>query len=30
LMELIEYTRMGAILIFEELEPAFDRPEVLH
>jgi len=30
LIELIEYVRMGAILIFEELEPAFGRPEVLH
>jgi uncharacterized protein len=30
LMELIEYARMGAILIYEELLPTFDRPEVLH
>lgn len=30
LMELIEYTRMGAIMIYEELQPAHGRPEVLH
>ncbi len=30
LMELIEYVRMGAILIFEESLPAFGQPEVLH
>lgn len=30
LMELIEYVRMGALLIFEELPPDFDRPEVFH
>jgi hypothetical protein len=30
LMELVEYARMGAILIFEELQPAFGQSEVLH
>jgi len=30
LMELIEYVRMGAILIFEELPPAIGQSEVLH
>ena len=30
LMELIEYTRMGALLIFEELQAAPGRSEVLH
>ncbi len=29
-MELVEYARMGAILIFDELQPAFGRSEVLH
>ena len=28
--ELIEYVRMGTILIYEELLPSFGRPEVLH
>ena len=30
LMELIEYVRMGAILIFEELPPAVNQGEVIH
>lgn len=30
LMELVEYARMGAILIFEELQPAPGQSEVLH
>ena len=30
LMELEEYVRMGAILIYEELHPVISRPEVLH
>lgn len=30
LMELTEYVRMGAILIFEELQPAFGGSEVIH
>jgi uncharacterized protein YgfB (UPF0149 family) len=30
LMELVEYTRMGAILVFEELQAAMGRPEILH
>jgi uncharacterized protein YgfB (UPF0149 family) len=30
LLELTEYVRMGVILIFEELQPAFNGSEVLH
>lgn len=30
LMELSEYVRMGALLIFEELQPEYERPEALH
>lgn len=30
LMELIEYARMGTILIYDELQPLISRPEVLH
>ena len=30
LVELVEYTRMGAILVFEELQAAMGRPEILH
>ena len=30
MMELTEYVRMGAILIFEELQPAFGDSEVIH
>ncbi len=30
LLELTEYVRMGAILIFEELQPAFDGSEHIH
>jgi len=29
-MELAEYVRMGAILIFEELQPAFEGSEAIH